>query len=225
METGIEPILRPIPSSEDSGLWALLLGAVIVGLFCFPVFRRLINEFLKQLFRHRGNVLGVETTLGERLVVAASVCQLLIFEALALYSMTGAGARPPLAAVGGLILLAAVVFFVQLIGYKAVGYAFSSSEETDSWLRAFLLTQGLAGYMVVIPVLGAFIYPEWMTAFILVSAVIFVWCRILLYIREFGIFHTNAASIIYFFLYLCTLEIVPLLLVWAVTPTFLTLFC
>lgn len=221
----MEPTLRIVPAASDSALLASLAAVMAVGLFCLPTLRRILTDMLRRLFRRNRNATTTELTLSERLVVGVGIGQTLVFEALTLYALTGATARPPLAAMGGLLILAAALFGVQLAGYAATGYAFADAEATRSWLYVFILSQVLTGYLIVVPALGALLYPALSVWFIAAAGVCYLLCRILLYIRAFGIFYTDFGSIFYFFLYLCTLEIVPLLLVRAVSPFFSTLFC
>lgn len=221
----MEPTLRIVPAASDSALLAALAAVMTVGLFCLPTLRRILIEMLRRLFRRNRNATATELTLSERLVVAVGMGQTLVFEALTLYALTGASARPPLAALAGLIILAAAMFCVQLAGYAATGYAFADAEATHSWIYVFILSQVLAGYLLIVPAMGALLYPDAAGWFIAGAGVCYLLCRILLYIRAFGIFYTDFGSIFYFFLYLCALEIVPLLLVRAVSPLFSTLFC
>lgn len=218
--------LRPVPAGTDSALLAALIAVAVVGLFCAPTLRRLLGDLLKRLLRKRADSQTGELTLGERMMVGIGLLQTLVFEALTLYCLAGAAARPPLAALAGLIVLAAAVMAVQAAGYRAVGFAFApTADDSRSWLFTFALSQVACGYLLVIPAFGALLYPALAPWFIGLAGIAYLGCRILLFIREFGIFYTNLGSLFYFFLYLCTLEIVPLLLAWVMATRFSALFC
>ncbi|MCM1309795.1 MAG: DUF4271 domain-containing protein [Bacteroides sp.] len=186
---------------------------------------RSAHTFFKQLFSTHREAIPGEKTLGERLVVVFGVIQTLVFEALLLYCACGADVMPPLASVAGLALLTMLLFAMQYCGYAVTGFTFSSGENTRLWLSAFMITQACAGLPMAATALGSLFYPRYITLFIVIGLIIYIAARIPLYIREFRIFYSSPASIFYFFLYLCTLEIVPFIGALAFTNFFSKLFC
>lgn len=218
-------MLRPPVAANDSALLLTIVVIFAVNLLLAPTLIRTVRVFFKQLMRtHRESMPG-ENTLGERLVVLSGVIQTLIFEALLLYCACGADRMPPLAALAGLSLLTLLLFVVQYVGYSLTGYAFTSGDNTRIWLSAFLITQACAGFALAVPAMGALFYPRYLDAFLLVGIAIYILFRIPLFIRELRIFYTSPGSVFYFFLYLCTLEIVPFIGVIAFANFFSTLFC
>lgn len=223
---GLEPILRPPSAANDSALLLTLMAILAVNLLLAPTLLRLARMFFKQLMRTHREALPGERTLGERLVVIVGVVQTLVFEALMLYCAAGADEMPPLASVGGLSLLTLALFATQYCGYALTGYAFApSGEDTRTWLAAMLITQACAGFLLIIPAMGALFYPGLLGAFVATGTAIYIAGRLPLYIRGFRIFYTSPASVVYFFLYLCTLEIVPVIGVLSLTGFFSSLFC
>jgi len=225
MDGGIEPLLRAPVAANDSALLIVLTAVMVANFFCAPTLSRIAGQFFKQLFRTRREALPGEKTIAERIVVALAVGQMLTFEALTLYCACGAAGMPPLASLGGLLILVGALLAVQTVGYALTGYAFADAEQTRLWLSAFMVTQAVAGFMLIIPALGALFYPRLLTLFLCLAGAVFIGCRIPLYIREFRIFYTSSASLVYFFLYLCTLEIVPIIAVLSLAGTFSSLFC
>lgn len=221
MTERIDPTLRATLGDVDSALLCVVLGCFVVNALLFPTLLRLWRAFFRQILRPRSDVQQAERTSSERVVMAISLVQTVAFEALALYCSTSSHG---FASYCGLLVGAAALMIVQIAGYECVGFAFSSPAETRSWLRAFFASQSLLGYLLIIPALGALFYPSAATAFLIAAGVVYVACRILFYIKGFAFFYTSPASIFYFFLYLCTLEIVPLAVVWSLTGFFSTLF-
>ena len=222
---GIEPVMRTPMASNDSALLLSLIVVFAANLLLAPTLIRAVRVFFKQLMRTHHEGMPGEKTLGERLVVISGVIQTLIFEALLLYCACGADRMPPLAAMAGLLLLTLTLFGVQYVGYALTGYAFTSGENTRLWLSAFLLTQACAGFALAIPAMGALFYPRYLDTFLLIGIALYILFRIPLFIRELRIFYTSPGSIFYFFLYLCTLEIVPFIGVLAFVNFFSSLFC
>lgn len=225
MLAAVEPLARRAGADSDSVLLTVLLGVFIVSALCAPTMGRIAGNYFKQLFRSHREFLPSEKTLGERLVVTVSLLQTLTFEGMILYCALGAAGRPPIMSLAGVVLLCSLLLVVQLAGYRLVGYAFATPDESQAWQSAFFITQGICGYLLAVPAFAMLFYPNLMLPFLIAAGVIFAACRIPLYISEFRIFHIGNLSVIYFFLYLCTLEIVPLLAVWSLAGAFSSIFC
>lgn len=223
---GLDPILRPELPGSDSAILTVILAVAVVNAFMFPVMLRLWREFFKNLGRGRRQEPVNEHTVGERWVMVSALVLTVLAEALALFCARSD--NPPseaFAALMGTLVLVLIFHVVQTCGYLLMGYAFAPKGGTRNWLRSFVLSQSLMGYLMIVPALGALFYPTAASGFLIACGVIFVACRILFYINGFIIFYTSPASIFYFFLYLCTLEIVPLPAVWSVAGYFTQLFC
>ncbi|MDE5659511.1 MAG: DUF4271 domain-containing protein [Muribaculaceae bacterium] len=225
MTERLEPMIRQASASTDSGLLIVLTVIMAAAMLCAPVIRRIEGIYFRQLFRSHREAQPGEKTLGERLVVSLALLQTLVFEALMLYCCLGSEAMPPLASLAGLLVLTAGLFAAQMAAYGLTGYAFASADEAHSWRTAALLMQALTGYLLVIPAMGALFYPDYLVLFATIGAMAYISCRIPLIISEFRIFYTTPASLFYFFLYLCTSEIVPLIAVWGLSGMFSSLFC
>lgn len=226
IEHGLEPAMRPVLPGFDSGIMTMILACFVVNALVFPTLLRLWREFFKELGRVRRTNMATEHTVSERWIMFIALMQTLLFEALTLFCAfrQSPGAEAFRSFLGGL-LLASLLMCVQVTGYLLVGYAFAPAGEMRRWLRSFVLTQTMAGYLLVLPALAALFYPTSAPVFCSVCLAIYIGCRILFCIKGFTIFYTSPASLFYFFLYLCTIEIVPLLTVWSVAGYFLQLFC
>lgn len=214
--------MRAAWADTDSGLLCVVMGCFVLNSLLFPTLLRLWRAFFKQLVRPHSDAQQVERTSTERVVLFVSLVQTVVFEAVGLFCATG---MHTFAQYCGLVVLASALMVIQLCGYNCVGFAFTGPSESRAWVRAFLSSQSLLGYLLIIPTLGALFYEHCAGGFLIASGVMFVLCRILFYIKGFAFFYTSIASIFYFFLYLCTLEIVPLAACWALTGYFSTLFC
>lgn len=221
---GLEPTLRPDLTGFDSAATTAVVACFVVNALLFPVLMRLWREFFKELSHpRRRNDMASEHTVPERWVMAAATIQTLLMEAVVLF----AACRPEAAGFGALAaltLLTTALMASQTVGYLLVGYSFAPAGEIRPWLRAFVTSNSILGYLLAVPALGALFYPEASALFIAICALFFIGCRMLFYIKGFTIFYTSPASLFYFFLYLCTLEITPVLAVWAVARYFLNIF-
>ena len=220
--SGIQPALRPELPGADSGILALMVSVFIVCAFCVPPLKRVWGSFLNNLSRPAATTSalpGVERTLVEKVDTLAALLQLFVFEGVTLFAATmpaaGVSVDHPFLRVLLLTLLAAAMFLFQYLGYEAVGFAFTTKANTRAWLRGFTATQSMLGFALIIPAAGALFYPHWAGEFLALAGALYVVARILFYIKGFRIFYTNEFSIFHFFLYLCTLEITPLIVVAA----------
>lgn len=221
LTSGLMPMPRNILPGYDSGVLSLAIGAFLLATIGFIGARRLWNSFFRGL-THSGpgasSAETAETTTGERWSMAASLIQTFVCEGLLIFSaihFTGIVPLTPTAyfkCASLCALLCALLFGFQWMGYKTVAYAFAPHPSTDtkSLLRAFASTQSMLGAWLLLPALGALFYPSAAMTLVWIGAALYILARLLFIIKEFRIFYDNLFSLLYFFLYLCALEILPL---------------
>lgn len=102
-------------------------------------------------------------------------------------------------------------------GYEAVGYTFTSPEGRREWVRGFSASQALLGLALTVPAALCVFYPD--TLRWTVAAGFFAWlfAKILFIVKGFRIFYDKISGLLYFILYLCTLEIIPLIWVYKIS--------
>ena len=117
-----------------------------------------------------------------------------------------------------LLTAVAVVFYlVQLGVYWLIAQVFSDAVSTRLWTTGFNATQSLLG-LLLLPVLAMVMVLPSTTKVMLISAIILYFCaRIVFICKGFRIFYSNLPSLIYFILYLCAVEIVPIVMLCAGT--------
>ena len=115
-----------------------------------------------------------------------------------------------------LSLLACTFYLLQLILYYTLGYVFShDKEDTRLWLDGFKSTQSILGLTLTPIVFVALLYPG-STVFMINIAIILYFCSRLVFVSKgFRIFFNNLSSCVYFILYLCTVEFVPIFIMCA----------
>ena len=78
--------------------------------------------------------------------------------------------------------------------------------------------------ILLIPVVGALlVWPSACKILLIFAIILYFCCRIAFICKGFRIFYSNLPSLVYFILYLCSVEIVPLVLLGAGTVYFSTL--
>ena len=98
--------------------------------------------------------------------------------------------------------------------YSAVGFTFTTNEGRREWVRGYSASMSFLAISLVVPALCALFYPAWIGAIAAVSVALFFLAKLIFVVKGFRIFYDNLLSLLYFILYLCTLEIIPIILVY-----------
>ena len=115
---------------------------------------------------------------------------------------------PVLICIGGAILLSVG----QNLAYRVLGYVFSTKELTRIWVEANNACTALLGLALIPVSLLLNIHGVNYILLISIAVLLFVLSRILFISKGFRIFFNNLHSQLLFILYLCAMEIVPVIL-------------
>jgi len=178
-------------------------------------FRQLIlapfsKRFLNQLVRD-GNLFNERLSLALGIIYFISIT-LLIYEVNDL--LLGGHIPPPLKDVSFylLIMLALVLYWIiKVTGIRLLGMVFKTENTTGMYLLNVLVINIITG-MVLIPLLVMVIYLK--SVFILyITLIILILSLFFLFVRGFLIgLSLTKFSYLFLFVYLCTLEILPLII-------------
>lgn len=117
----------------------------------------------------------------------------------------------------GIGLCTAVVgiyLIVMILAYWVVGYVFSDKRQTQLWVKGASASNGLETVILFPLALLTLTYPEWGRTLLIIAASVFLFGKIVFLYKGFRIFFTQISSWLIFLYYLCSLEIVPLILVY-----------
>lgn len=208
---------RELPG-YDSGVMTLVLGVFVVITLNLRHYSTFLKTFTHNLFsvRRRQNVFDERSTMSEARVQFSLVLLLCVSEGVLMFSLLNMGNSniDNFAGVSLLSLLATAFYLVQYAAYWTVGYVFTTPGRRGMWVKGFTSSQALLGLALVVPALLSLFDPAsglWLLslsgAFYLISRIIFIY-------KGFRIFYHNSFSLVYFILYLCSLEIIPLILIY-----------
>ncbi len=215
---GLEP--RPLPPGANSDMPALLGIGVIVAIVSLRRGSRLLSSIGHDL---RPGVRATrrydERDAADRWSLAG-IYTLLIICCTILLSKALEPSTPSVADLGTahtllLTLAVGAYFLFMLAGYNIVGYAFGDTHKRGAWLRAYNATQVPLALALTMPVTLAVFDPPASGVALIIAAVLYILARIAFFIKGFSIFYTNISSPFYFILYLCTLEITPVILLYS----------
>lgn len=106
--------------------------------------------------------------------------------------------------------LTAAYFIFQLIVYEILGFTFISPEGRKLWVEGFVSSMAVLGITLLLPGLIILFYPDLSLSAIIIAGGLYLTSRIIFIYKGFRIFYTNIGSCVYFILYLCSLEVIPL---------------
>lgn len=199
----------------DSGIMLLILGALVIAIFNIKHYSTLIKSFSQDLWNVRDRENAFDNhTLNESRIIISLILILCVCEGIILMCLNDTIISTPTVT---LILMSACAFLFyifQFCSYCIVGYTFTNRNYCRQWLRCFNASQSVLGIFLIIPVLILLFNPNYILSISIICLILYILSRIIFIIKGFRIFYHNLFSLIYFILYLCTLEIVPIVLVY-----------
>ncbi len=217
---GLAPVERKNLPGYDSGVLCLLIGMFLLLASNFRHYSTFFNNFFSDLLsvRRREKTFGVRT-FSETGVQASIVLIAAFSESIIINS-----AFPERPAVGpvsgdffviGLFTVMALLFYLwQLAAYSTVGAIFTDKVSARMWMKGFNASQSLLTMMIVIPAIVVLFNPAASATVMILGIISYVLARLVFICKGFRLFYDNFGSLIYFILYLCSLEIVPLVLLY-----------
>ncbi len=218
-ESGMMPVNRPETAATNSGMAAIIMAMLLLTVLCMRQSGRLLKAMYDDITRNRHNRHDLdERTPAQSRLIAIFATQACVYGGILLlaYVRTSGTAIPVMAGCGLLIALCLLYFVFQLFAYDTVGYAFTDTEHRRSWLRAFTATQSFLGFALLPVAIITVFYPEAGQWPLMVAAICYIIARLAFIVKGFRIFYHNFGSLLYFILYLCTLEIIPPLIVFII---------
>ncbi len=165
--------------------------------------------------RRRANEFDDRSVSESRLMLSLVVVAC-VSESILIFSMlyNPAGAASPIRILAPILGVTALYYMIQLAAYSTVGWVFTDRENSGQWLKGFNSSQALLGISLIIPALVTLFYPAASLLMAVAGCLLYVVARGVFVVKGFRIFYTDLFSWVYFILYLCTLEIAPLVLMY-----------
>ncbi len=211
---GLAP-LAIAPKAADTPLSILMVGTLLLAAFNARGVARAIKRYSHALWsvRRRPNVFDDERTVPLPVVILLSLV-FVVFGGVVLYNLPGLPPSPCFAGAAASMLLLGGYYIFQYCAYRLVAFAFATPDGRRQWLDGFIATQAFSGLAMVLPAFLLVYEPEWRYVLVVASLSIYFIGRILFISKGFRIFYSRFRSLLYFILYLCTLEIVPMLAIY-----------
>ncbi|MCM1482897.1 MAG: DUF4271 domain-containing protein [Muribaculaceae bacterium] len=209
---GITPEPRPMLPGYNTGVMCLIIGIFLIISSNFRHYSTFLKTFAQDLWkvRSRQNVFN-DHTVSETRVQVSLIMLLCICEGIIIYSAIARSIPVDhiFITIALTSALAAVYYLWQRVAYATIGYVFATEESTTQWVKGFRASQCLLAITLVLPAMIVLFNPGSAGAMIFIGLTLYVTARIIFIFKGFRIFYDNYFSLVYFILYLCTLEIVP----------------
>jgi len=216
-----------VPSPlHDTVSMGLLLAGLLAVLVTYRTGYKYYENLLHYLFsiRRRENLFE-DHTVDETQVIGALTLNTCIVEGFVMYCavqwwvprLVPGMQRHVWWCICGLTALALVFYLLQWGGYRLLGYVFSDKVGTKLLLDGFKSSQTVLGLALLPVLLLLLLYPSQGWWLLPLAGVCYAAVRVLFICKGFRIFYSNLSSILYFILYLCAVEIVPLVVMAGVT--------
>lgn len=226
----------PEPAGWGAGMSWIYLGIAV--LFCivglkFKGSKRYLKALMTDLTDTRTRHNAFDDTVKETSLlvllnvmwVASAGILLWVCVALTTHISPGDSGRvmpQPARGIAICMAVAAAYLVLMLLAYWIVGSVFSDRKLTRLWLKGASASMGLQTFMLFPLSLVALNYPKWDVPVLLIAAGVFVIGKIVFLYKGFRIFFTQISSWLLFLYYLCSLEIVPLILTYLGAVTLCT---
>lgn len=222
----VQPLDRGHSLVHDTGAMSLLLASLFFLVVSYRNGYKYIENLLHNMFsvRRRENLFE-DYTVKETQILSALIGLTCVTEAIMMYqgvrhfhpSLLGSLQQFTTLHIVAFFGVALGFYFLQMLVFNLLGYIFSDHASTKVWLDGFKATQALLGLLLFPLVAVSLTQPQY-TEKLLISAFILYFClRFVFICKGFRIFYSNLLSLVYFILYLCAVEIVPLVLTYGAT--------
>ena len=211
---------------HDTPSMALLIAGLIAVALCYHTGYKYIETFFHYMFstRRRENIFE-DHTVSETSILTALIANTCIVEGFLIYFAVQL-LRPDLAAslqsnvfmhIGAFCLITAGFYIIQWLVYKVMGYTFSDKEGTKLWLDGYKASQAFLGLLLLPVLILLLVFTSSGKLLLAIAALLYLVARLIFIYKGFRIFYSNLPSFLYFILYLCAVEIVPLVILTGVT--------
>lgn len=208
--------------TDNSGILTLIVILFVIVSLNFKECRKLFTHFVDELLsnKKRENAFDEHSNHETRLTILTIIQYIvyggIILFGIASYRVNGElnGKAYDFVSLMSIIGLFTGYYFFQITAYHITGYTFTDKDGYKRWIRAFNASQSLAGAFMMFPALMILFYPDAIESMFFIACVIYVLARLIFIVKGFSIFYNNIFSPVYFILYLCALEIIPVIYIY-----------
>jgi hypothetical protein len=220
VSSGNEGIKRPFRLESDDGIFSLLLLCFVFFAWIyrggFTFFRKNIRLLLSS---RKDLYLFGETTSAEFWVNFVLAFQSILLISIVLFDAFLSIYENPVVhnSFYTIVLFSAtiILFLVaKYLFYLFIGYVFDLKKKIGAWLRNYVVVLEMLGVVAFIPVLLLVYSQSFHTYLLVLFLVLFLISRLILFYRLITFFSQEHVNSLFLIAYLCSIEIVPYLLLY-----------
>lgn len=213
------------PLHDTPSMALLMMGLLAVALSYHTGYKYIENLMHNMFSTRRRENLFEDHTVNETSILVALIANTCIVEGFIIFFAVWQF-LPRLATslqdnvsihIGAFTAIAAGFYSVQWLVYKLLGYTFTDSVGSKLWIDGFKASQSFLGLLLLCVLLPLMVFPSSGKMLLTVAAIIYFAGRLVFIYKGFRIFYGNVSSLLYFLLYLCAVEIVPLAIIASLT--------
>lgn len=206
---------RPYSVGTDDAVTILMMAGIAVLIAVFAFARHTMAQQAKTFFYNTGDARDLTSQLSKPVAVLALLC----CNMMAVASLIGADATEggienstePIAMLAAYMAFFMAYYALKWLVYNAVNMILFDRKKTLQWNQAFFFIIATTGVMLLPVVMAAiYLHLDNKTALILLIIVLFL-NKIMAFYKTNRIFFNKKHFLLQNILYLCTLEIMPLL--------------
>lgn len=224
LEAQPEPEVRPL-GETDTGMSWILSGMFVLFLIVCVRYRkntRYLSVVFHDIFEVKERHNAFDDTLRETSflwLLNALWCGAggVILYGFLYYSPGGAlfAEAADIKRLGICIGMATAYTLFLTAAYATVSNLFSVEGKASLWVKGYMAVQGVEGILLFPVALVGMCVPGLMAPMVTIGIIIFITAKILFIYKGFCIFFTEIATWVLFLYYLCSLELVPIVLTCA----------
>lgn len=216
-----EELLSELPAAQN-GMFVFFLICFFISMLLLGNSRKLFSLMFRSLFRENDRqsifsevidneiimkiILGVQTVLFSAVIVQSALVHFL--------DIPFESSTRLFLLLGGTFLLIALFFACKFLIQILVSSIFFQKENRQVWENNSFSIISLSGLVLFVPALLMFYWEETYYVGLTCSVLYFLFVEILTSYKIFVIFFQQKSALLYFILYLCAQELVPLFLIY-----------
>lgn len=219
---GHEGISRLFTLEQDDGIFALLLISFFLFSQIYKGGASFFKENLRLLFSTHKNVNHLkETVAAELWVNTILIFQTILISSIILFDIFLETDKDPLVQNSFVTIVLFMLAIATLLAFKywfyqLLGYLFDIKEQIALWIRSYVIVLELLGIIGLIPALILVYSQTFHQALLVFFAILFVLSRLILFYRIIAFFFKTHVNFLFLIAYLCSLEIIPYVIIYQV---------
>ncbi|SHG09249.1 DUF4271 domain-containing protein [Dysgonomonas macrotermitis] len=204
-------------------------GVLVLLLICFLFFTRIykggitfFRENTRLLFSYRENSnLFSETTITEFWFNFILLFQNVLLTSIIIFDIFLESDNNPLpkdsfATILVFIVIIALFISIKSLFYRFIGYVFDMKEYTNMWQRTYIIVLEMTGMIAFVPTLMMIYSQKFHFVLIIFFISLFIISRLILFYRIITFFLRQPVNFLFLIVYLCSVEIIPYILLYQV---------